>query len=264
MSDQHPDNLFADEAQEAGARQYSSRVSKKPKFNRRRAAKVDMRDIQVTREDIDQAMKADSHSCMIADAIKRANPNFSKVAVDVATIRWTDNELERRVMCLTPIICQQKLAAFDYGIPVGPFSFSLRSTQVTTKAKRAFKRDASGERIPVLDENGVQRKHPHLGKLWKSERVEQPSSVPERVHTAGKTDPSGVHIVGGVLPPMNRASRFRKFGVRGFTWETGEDPEAIKARQEKAYGRKLDAEQSEHPTAPNGAVGCLPVSSNDI
>ena len=68
---------------------------------------------------------------MIADAIKRQHPELSKIAVDAATIRWTDGGKQRRVMCLTPMVCQQKLAAFDYGIAPKPFKFSMKSTQVT-------------------------------------------------------------------------------------------------------------------------------------
>ena len=182
-------------------------------------------DIEVTQSDIDKATRANSHSCMIADAIKRQYPEFTKISVDLATIRWSDKGKDRRVMCLTPLVCQQKLAAFDFGTMPKPFKFSLTATQVTKLEKTEKDVDADGK--PV--------KRPDRPTATKTRRVSGPSKE-KTLHNSSPTKvPSRDLIVGGHLPPQNRASLKREFGIRAFTWADGEDPYAIAARR-KALG----------------------------
>lgn len=185
--------------------------------------------LQVTQADIDGALRENSHSCMIADAIKRQIKGAERVAVDIATIRWTDTIKNRRIVCLTPLACQDGLVKFDLGIAPGPFSFHLRSTQITTASHR-----------PVVGEDGktVKRKRTVVGadgvqavtEVAKLQRVAVPKP---RVEPFRGDQPV---VLGGAVPPHHRASRNRKFGVKGFTWLDGERPEDIVARQRVSYG----------------------------
>lgn len=107
-----PDQLPGDIIDKTGRRHSRSRYS----YLRR--------EIEVEQQHIDDALKGDSHSCMIAEAIKEQIPGAKKVVVDIATIRWTDTIKNRRIICLTPMKAQEGLVAFDRGFKPPPFRFS--------------------------------------------------------------------------------------------------------------------------------------------
>jgi hypothetical protein len=71
--------------------------------------------IEVTVEDIEQAIPADSGHCAISDAISRQIPGASKVSTDLQTIRWSDREKGVRYVYLTPRVAQALLLDFDQG-----------------------------------------------------------------------------------------------------------------------------------------------------
>lgn len=191
---------------------------------------VRLENIEVTQADIDNAMRANSNACMIADAIKRQRPELVKVSVDLATIRWTDTKRHRRVMALTPQLCQAKLAAFDFGVKPQPFVFSLRATQVTKVEVSRKVVDADGKAVKVSSTSGKVR--------TKRELVQRPSG--RKVISSVKR--GEVTITGGRLPPQNKASLKREFGIRAFTWAEGENPRDIASRRE-ALGVAMPGEQ---------------------
>lgn len=101
----------------------------------------------VTQDIINAAIPRNSGHCVIADAVKEAVPEARGVSVDLQTIRWTDNEKQRRYIYLTPRVAQVALVKFDQGIPPEPFNFMLRGAQsiALKKNQRGPKRMTQGE-----------------------------------------------------------------------------------------------------------------------
>lgn len=71
--------------------------------------------VEITRETWETAIKSASGACLIADPIKQAHPEFSRVDVDMATIRITDPAAGVRYIYLTPQAAQLTLLYFDQG-----------------------------------------------------------------------------------------------------------------------------------------------------
>lgn len=204
--------------------------------------------LEVTQEDIDGAMRENSHSCMIAEAIKRQIKGAKAVSVDIATIRWTDTVKNRRIVCLTPLVAQNGLSMFDLGVKPKPFKFPLRSAQITTVSSRP-KLGPDGK--PVLrPERVVNQKQRARQFVLKNEVAREHVSPPKpRVEISGNGE---VPVkLGGLVPPHNRASRFRKFGAKGFTWLDDENPEDVIKRQRLAYGVIEPAEPFSNDTPPS-------------
>src|SRR5437899_7159508 len=87
--------------------------------------------LDVTEELIQKAVPKDSKHCMIAEAVKIAFPSASAIAVDLATIRFSDRKKRFRYTYLTPRIAQAALVNFDQERAPEPFSFTLRGAQIT-------------------------------------------------------------------------------------------------------------------------------------
>lgn len=97
--------------------------------------------VHVTPELIGRATERDSRHCMIAEAIQQARPEYRKVMVDLATIRWTNPRTRKRYICLTPEAAAKSLVDFDQGKTVEPFSLSLEPIQVTPIARQVRAKD---------------------------------------------------------------------------------------------------------------------------
>lgn len=93
--------------------------------------------VVVTPEIINTSTRAHSSHCMIADAIKMAVPNATRVAVDISTCRFTDPTKGLRYVYLTPRVAQEALVDFDEGSAVTPFSVTLKNAHVTKAAQKA-------------------------------------------------------------------------------------------------------------------------------
>ena len=90
--------------------------------------------IDVTAKDIEKAHVNDSYKCVVAQAIARQIPNARKIEVDLATIRWSDDD--GRHVFLTPYAAAGYVIAFDAGEELHPFRFQLRDA-VPSVQKRA-------------------------------------------------------------------------------------------------------------------------------
>lgn len=157
--------------------------------------------IPVTEKMIETAQRADSGHCMIADAIKAANPAWTHIAVDLQTIRVTDKEHGQRLVWLTPLALQQQLLRFDQGVEVEPFAFKL--PRIVAQV------------IPVEDRSA-----------WKQDAPKQPPQEPaakkppqKRQESALKTNEGRIPTVhGGKEPPAavlsHSRGRRRVFGIR--------------------------------------------------
>lgn len=111
-------------------------------------------DVEITQEVIDNACVRDSSHCMIADAIKAANPKLRHVSVDLQSIRFTDPDKKARFLYLTPPLAQLALLAFDQGEVVEPFQVRVtRPAKITYARKTEVAVDAITGK-PLVDENG--------------------------------------------------------------------------------------------------------------
>jgi hypothetical protein len=81
--------------------------------------------INVSTEMIEVAVRADSRHCMIAQAVADAYPNARYIAIDLASIRFSDREKGFRYQYFTPAIAQRALLEFDKGELPTPFSCVL-------------------------------------------------------------------------------------------------------------------------------------------
>lgn len=159
--------------------------------------------VEITKELIDTATRRDSNHCMIADAVKNVRSDVSGIAVDLATIRFTDRKKGARFIYLTPRIAQAALVNFDQGNPPEPFSFVLRGGQVT-RSGRTWRSHEKREATPAQKEAAAKAQNTRLGRTRL--RKAGTGNVPERV--------------GGYAPPLQRTkdnlpfSRRRAFGLR--------------------------------------------------
>lgn len=108
-----------------------------------------MRTIKIT-VDIDtivNAVTADSHHCMIADALQAVVPEARFIMVDLQSIRFTDKERGLRYIFLTPPVAQQALLDFDKGKRVAPFEFTMSQGHTKTlKKDRTDENEANRKR----------------------------------------------------------------------------------------------------------------------
>ena len=90
------------------------------------------RNITITQEILDRACRANSHRCMIAEAIKEQVPNAWRVNVDLRTIRWSDPKKGLRYVYMVPPIAADALIRFDTGASLRPFRFRLVNAHITS------------------------------------------------------------------------------------------------------------------------------------
>jgi len=153
--------------------------------------------LEVTDELIQAAVPKDSNHCMIAEAVKIAFPEARAIAVDLATIRFSDPKKQLRYTYMTPRIAQVALVNFDQKRKPEPFTFLLRGAQVTHVGRKTTDTKPRSE---------AQRKATKKASLaFRNGR--KGGNVPDRV--------------GGKTPPLQKSSdnlpfsRRRAFGLRG-------------------------------------------------
>lgn len=156
--------------------------------------------VNVTAEIIERSRPRDSRHCMIAEALRVAYPDAAKIAVDLATIRFTDRSKGLRYTYLTPRLGQAALVQFDQKVIPPPFSMRLRGAQVTR---------AGSSPTALTPAQQKQR-----------ERAAQ-QSVVARSRLVNRRDGGNVaDRVGGKTPPLQMTddkvpfSRRRAFGIR--------------------------------------------------
>jgi hypothetical protein len=161
---------------------------KAPTVQRAKGVRID-----VSQETIDQATRADSSHCMIADAIKEQVPGATTVSVDLQTIRWSDRKKGVRYVYLTPAEAQVALIKFDQGVEQAPFTFRLRPSQahvVPIKANSRTQAESTG-RATTTGKTKVKR-----------------TGTGQYVRSGGKQPPVAV------LSDDPRRGRIRKFGLK--------------------------------------------------
>jgi hypothetical protein len=165
--------------------------------------------VKITRELIERATQRDSRHCMIAEAIKAANPRYLNISVDLQTIRYTDPRTKKRYTCLTPPVAGHALVEFDQGRPVEPFAIALKPVHVVASSaggkqsgKGVRTRAATPQVRPVGGSSVVVEGGPSLpaGHLGGS-----PSSGDKRPGELHDTSEGNVQLSGG---------RYRQYGLR--------------------------------------------------
>lgn len=143
------------------------------------------------------AIQRDSGHCMWADAVARAVPDATKIAVDLQTIRFTDPAKGLRYTYLTPRTAQISLLRFDDGqYPTERMSVTLRRGQVTKAGNYTRVRRRSG--VPPMPD-GTKR------EMHKQQQADVPAVV------GGKTPPTGP------LTNTQYRGKRRLFGLRGLS-----------------------------------------------
>lgn len=171
-----------------------------PTRRRRPSARGGRIQVTVTQDIIENAIRRDSHACMIADAVRAAMGPNSRPSVDLASIRYTDYERGVRYIALTPPVAAAALVMFDQAMPLTPFTFNLRPIQVVRAG--AAGRGITGRK------SGSPTKSSPRGK-----------NVPTGKAKAGIREGGGVPlIVGGTAPPLgplsSKGGRMRAYGLR--------------------------------------------------
>jgi hypothetical protein len=88
--------------------------------------------VHIDQQAIEHSKRRNSAHCMIAEAIRQQLPTATGIAVDLATMRWTDPAKKLRYVYLTPRAAQIALIDYDRGINPQPFAFKLhRAVRVT-------------------------------------------------------------------------------------------------------------------------------------
>jgi hypothetical protein len=118
------------------------------------AQKVKGLQVEVSLDNIETALPANSGHCMVSDAVKdsakKKGWRIGKVLTDLQTIRFTDLKKKLRIICFTPREAQLALLKFDQGVKPEPFVFRLKPVQIISKAQRAVKaKDGQPSKAPA-------------------------------------------------------------------------------------------------------------------
>jgi hypothetical protein len=164
--------------------------------------------IQVTKEIIANACKADSARCMIADALKVAYPDAQAVIVDLQLIRFSDPKSGRRYEYLTPQRCQVGLVDFDQGIPPEPFEFRLQGGF----SRPMWKKSPAPKDDKDHNSDKIGEKKPHVQPVIVGEPGHGPPTV---VSNNPRSTPASIAVGGDKKAIWNVPnSRRRVFGLR--------------------------------------------------
>jgi hypothetical protein len=175
---------------------------------RRAKPKAPRLNVVITAEDWATAQRSKSGGCLIADAIKRQHPEFSRVEVDMTTIRFSDRAAGLRYVYLTPDEGQHILINYDQGWSQ-PFEavplkkavqiHSLRPTSKTTR--RGQTRAARLEQLEQLEAAGTASAH----DLHALARMRATDAAPDqpRAYGAPTVDERGT-VIGGPPTPQLR------------------------------------------------------------
>lgn len=158
--------------------------------------------VRIRPEHISEAVARDSNKCAIAQAIKDAYPRFSRISVDIATIRVSDGTRGLRSMYFTPPVLQKFILNFDQGDK--------------SQLKPLVTRCVAGHVIPIVKHTPeIKEKKRKYAAKAKTKQNKRAKVVRERLKMLKQNGGAGkVPIVsGGKLPPIAQG-KFRTFGLR--------------------------------------------------
>jgi hypothetical protein len=133
--------------------------------------------ISVTQEEIDQAAKANSHKCMVHQAIRRDHPQWKNVWVDKNQIRFTDPDANVIYTFQMSALGKTMILLWDAGEKVQPFDMWLRNPVV-----RERRLNSNGMLKPKGQEDSARE---HLGPVRRPRtKRERALSGKDRVYGA--------------------------------------------------------------------------------
>jgi len=185
-------------------------------------------ELEITDEQWERAVRSDSGGCLIADAIKAQYPQLSRITVDMATIRASDQKRGLRFNYLTPADAQHCLLAFDQGwrnpirrpikvrravkvdpIKAGPKAGAERAEYRKNRLADLTAREAAGETLTRPDKIALARYRRPM-----SSSPKRPSSEgPPEIHDDG-TVYGGRRLPQGKPHPNLLRGRDRHFGAK--------------------------------------------------
>ena len=151
--------------------------------------------LKITEEIRERAIQASSGGCLMADAIRTQYPRFEGIAVDMATVRFTDRKAGLRYTYLTPESGQTCLLAFDQGWD-NPYDEVVlkRAVQIVpVKRNRTGPTSAAGiaERRParIAELEAKEAAGPLTGAEKRAlGMLRNPKPTPERPSSTGPAD----------------------------------------------------------------------------
>jgi hypothetical protein len=211
-------------------------------------------ELEITAEQWDRAVRASSGGCLIADAMKVQYPELSRIVVDMATVRASDNARGERYTYLTPPDAQHLLLAFDQGWSCPTDQVTIRRAvhvrPIKTQRKKTADRVAARDERRAAVEAKVERGEPltKSDKLVRAAANREPLPPPDRptshgpVEAVEQTSGGRITIVGGESPITGPArtnpnllhGHNRLFGAR-----TAEPALAFTEAVEKAVAERL-------------------------
>jgi hypothetical protein len=192
-------------------------------------------ELKLTEERRDEAIKSNSGACLIADAIKAQYPQFTRVTVDMATIRFSDSVRGVRYVYLTPPEAQHVLLSFDQGWPSPTQAVTIKRAVHITPITRSEARDRKDEyernkRMRALEAKVREGKPLTKPEQTAMSRMKNRKAPPERPSSTGKVEVavsvgqgsgrSKPVLYGGRLPVTGKAhpnllrGRDRHFGAK--------------------------------------------------
>lgn len=189
--------------------------------------------VVVTEKIINTAVTGNSSHCMIADALRVAYPQATRVSVDIQTIRFTDPVRRQRFVYLTPRNAQLAILAFDEGRKPNAFQLTLRGGQAVAMGNKA--KDERAPRSPAqraAAEANMARARDVLHGPGKGTRAKDAPAAPtfvapKRVKSAGVAvrpdDTSRPAVTGGKTPPKTTVGQRRIFGLRAIGRHVGQE-----------------------------------------
>jgi hypothetical protein len=156
-------------------------------------------DIEITPDQYDRAVRSASGGCLIADAIREKYPQFTRVTVDMATIRVSDRKAGVRYTYLTPAPAKHVLLAFDQGWSQRIRDLVIkRAVQITPITRHKTGPNSPGavdarrhERVSRLATKAAGGKKLTKGEKISLAKSRNPKRAPERPSTPG---PVQVHV----------------------------------------------------------------------
>lgn len=158
--------------------------------------------IRIQKKHIDGAVARDSNKCAIAEAIRDAYPRFSRISVDISTIRVSDRARGLRSMYFTPPVLQRYILNFDRGNKA--------------QLKPLVTRCVAGQVVPIAKRTPEEKERLRKGYIHKrAAQITRAKAVRARLKMLKNTGgPGRVPVVsGGKLPPIGQG-KFRTFGLR--------------------------------------------------
>lgn len=192
--------------------------------------------VKITDEIRQHAIRSNSGSCLISDAIKDQYPHLTNITTDMATIRVTDGAAGYRYTYLTPQSAQQALLWFDQGWNSTIDTVNLRQAvkidmvRSTSKPEQQRRTEKRAARLAELREKvaaGDELTTPEKRSLSTMERNDQRPPRPPRPANPGpvtdvilpKGDGPGTVVGGrpiaqGKAHPNLLRGRNRHFGAK--------------------------------------------------